>query len=245
MKRQGDTVRKQGFVLLEVITAVVILSTLMVVTTQVWQSMAQNSYQQGWIDDAELIRQASLDYWIDNGEPPAQLSDVFSATQLETLSKPWQQSWFYNTGDNWLELSLIAPSEAAASWFAGKVAGAFVQGERLVVPVWQPRGIFSPDNLLHRQQVFGQPELNTMAADINMANHAITNVNNLTAQTITTDMVQASTIMTSAVRTSAIEVDILYANDVITPRASLNQLKYWVEQYEQLWLSCQQQNYCQ
>lgn len=237
--------QKQGFVLLEVITAVVILSTLMVVTTQVWQSMAQNSYQQGWIDDAELIRQASLNYWIDNGEPPTQLSDVFSSSQLETLSKPWQQPWFYSADDNWLELSLTAPSAAAAKWFAGKVAGAFTEGERLVVPVWQPRGIFSAQNLLHRQQVFGKPELNTMAADLNMANHAITNVDSLTAQFITADTLQATSIMTGALRTTEVEVDTLYANDVITPRASLSQLKYWVEQYEQLWLSCQQQNYCQ
>src|SRR5690554_6241413 len=112
--------QRQGFVLLEVIAAVVILSSLMVVTAHVWQSLAQNKQRQNWVDDAELIRQGALDYWIVEGRAPLVLADLFSDEQQQTMSRPWQQSWQLEVASEWLELSVQAPSIAAANWFAGR-----------------------------------------------------------------------------------------------------------------------------
>lgn len=236
--------QKQGFVLLEVIAAVVILSSLMVVTTQVWQSMANNRNQHEWVTDAEMIRQATLDYWVNEGAPPTTLGDVFTATQLATFTQPWQQSWYFVESGNWLELSVDAPSAAEADWFASQVAGAFVQGERLVVPVWQPAGSWSAEHLLHRTPVFDKPHLNSMEADLDMTNQAISNVANLNANQIDADSIIARSILSTSLRASSIDVDTLYVTDVITPQNSLSNLAYWVDQYEQLWLSCQQQGKC-
>ncbi|MBR9908127.1 MAG: prepilin-type N-terminal cleavage/methylation domain-containing protein [Gammaproteobacteria bacterium] len=236
--------QKQGFVLLEVITAVVILSTLMVVTTQVWQSMAKNRYQQEWVTDAEMIRQASLDYWGSQGAPPTVLNDIFTPAQLATLAQPWQQSWSLLETENWLELSLTAPSAADAKWFASQIAGAFVQAERIVVPIWQPVGNTSTEHLLHRTNVFGKPHLNSMEADLDMTNQAINNVGTLSVNQVTADAIQARTIFGTQVRASTIDVDTLQVTDVITPYNSLSDLAYWVGEYEQLWESCKQQGKC-
>lgn len=236
--------KKYGFVLLEVMTAVVILSTLMVVSTQVWQSLAQNRQQQDWVDDADIIRHASVDYWLKQGQPPTQLADIFTASQLSSLAMPWQRQWSFIENGQWLELTVTAPSLADATWLAGQIAGAFTQAEKLIVPIWQPSATTATDQLLHRISILDKPELNSMQANLNMAYHAIDDVGSLNATNVNAASVQALAITSSTVRANDIDVDTLRVNDVITPTVSLSSLAYWVGQYEQLWESCKQQGKC-
>src|SRR5690606_11320512 len=127
---------------------------------------------------------ATLNYWLTNSQPPTRLDEVLTTTQLETLAVPWQQSWSYVANDDWLELTLTAPSTTAAAWFAGKVAGAFSVAEKLVVPIWRPAIDTGMERLLRRVEVTDKPHLNRMEADLNMSNQVIENVASLTAVSI-------------------------------------------------------------
>lgn len=236
--------QRQGFVLPEVIVAVVILSSLMVVTAQVWQSLAQNKQRQNWVDDAELIRQGALDFWIVEGRAPLLLADFFSTEQQQGLSLPWQQTWQLANADEWLELSVQAPSINAANWFASQLAGAFTQYEKVIIPIWQPASEAMGETLLHRVEQFGRPHLNRMHTNLDMAGHDVVNVGTLSATRIETDSVSAKQLNSDVLRSDKLHVQDLKVVDVITPNTSLSTLTYWVDQYQQLWTECQNQGKC-
>jgi len=237
--------KQQGFVMLEVITAVVIVSSLLLMINQAWQIKSSQQQRQQWVIDAEQVRLAATNYWAFNGVPPAITRDVFTTQEMNALQFPWQQEWQFINGENWLELSVMAPSPIQAQWLAKQIAGAFTRNSEFVMPIWQPQqSNATNESYLHRQEQLDKPYLNMMETSLNMGFFDITNVNNLNTQRLTAESVSADAVEAISLKTGELTVTTLYARDVITPTTSLQEVSDRVAEYTQLWKECERQGKC-
>jgi len=231
--------------MLEVITAVVVVSSLLLMINQAWQIKSSQNMRQQWINNTEQTRLAATNYWTFNGVPPATTGDIFSAEEISVLQLPWQQEWQFIKGENWLELSVIAPSATQAQWLAAQIAGAFTRDNEFVMPIWQPQqGIATNDIYLHRQEQPDKQYLNAMETSLDMGLFDIVNVNNLHTQRMTAESVRTDAIEANSLKTGELTVTTLYARDVITPTTSLQKVSDRVAEYTQLWKECERQGKC-
>lgn len=237
--------RQQGFVMLEVITAVVIVSSLLLMINQAWLFKSSQQQRQGWLVDAEQVNLAASDFWAENGAPPGTIRDLFTEQELAILRFPWHQEWQFTLGENWLELSVSAPSLDQAQWFVRQIAGAFVRGNEVVMPVWQPRPSHATnEDYLHRLEQTDAPHLNTMATDLDMGQFDIIDINNLDTQRLTVETIRADELEATSVKTTELIVTTVYAQDVITPTTSLQEVSDRLAEYIQLWKQCELQGKC-
>lgn len=237
--------KQQGFVMLEVITAVVVVSSLLLMINQAWQIKSSQQKRQQWIIDAEQVRLAATNYWAFKGVPPTITGDIFTTQEISVLQLPWQQEWQFIHGENWLELSVMAPSPTQAQWLARQIAGAFTRNNEFVMPIWQPQQSNAiNENYLHRQEQTDKPYLNTMETSLDMGLFDIINVNNLNTQRVIAESVRADAIEANSLKTGELTVTTLYARDVITPTTSLQEVSDRVAEYTQLWKECERQGKC-
>lgn len=236
--------KQRGFILVEVITAVVVISTLLLMVSGVWQAHLKQQSRQNWIGDTHSIRAAVSSYWLLQSEPPATLAEALTPQQLSHLTVPWQQQWQLTESPSWLELSVTAPSAEQAEWMAGQVAGAFTQGADLVVPVWAPHAVTGSDNYLYRVLQPGQEHLNSMETDLNMSGHNLTQVMELDTQTLNAQSITAQSLTGTSLQVDTLSADILYALDVVTPNTRLSELRAELNEYQDLWKICQAQGKC-
>lgn len=237
--------KQQGFVLLEVITAVVIVSSLLVMINQAWLFKSSQQQRQGWLVDAEQVNLAAIEYWAVKGVPPATTRDLFTEPELAMLRFPWQQEWQFTLGENWLELSVNAPSTSQAQWLVQQIAGAFVRGNEVVMLVWQPRpSNATNEDYLHRLEQTDAPHLNAMATNLDMGEFDMVNINNLDTQRLTVETIRADEFEATSVKTTELIVSTVYAQDVITPTTSLQEVSDRLAEYIQLWKQCELQGKC-
>lgn len=236
--------RTRGFVLLEVITAVVIMSGLLLIATQTWQIHQRQQNQQQWIDDTEVIRDAASTYWAQHLTPPTAVSDLLASEDIVYLNYPWQQSWSFIEQESWLELTLQAPSAEEADWLSGQVAGTISRGTEFVLIIWPPTVASAGEQYLHRVPMMDQAHLNSMATDLDMAEFDITTVGTLDAQTVEAQTLIAQDLEVTALKVSELTVQTVYAQDVITPTSSITELRARIDEYAQLWRNCQLQGLC-
>ncbi|WP_417659662.1 type II secretion system protein [Pseudidiomarina sp.] len=236
--------RARGFVLLEIITAVVIMSGLLMIATQARQIHQQQQERQKWIDDTEMIRDAATIYWAKHLTPPTAVDDLLAPEDIAYLNYPWQQSWSFIEYENWLELTLQAPTRAKADWLSGQVPGSMSRGTEFILIIWPPTIASAGEQYLHRLPMMDQEHLNSMATDLDMAEFDITAVSALDAQTIEAKTLIAQELEVIALKASELTVQTVYALDVITPATSMTELRTRVDEYAQLWRNCQLQGLC-
>lgn len=236
--------RPRGFVLLEIITAVVIMSGLLMIATQAWQMHQQHQKQRIWVEDTEVIRDAATTYWTQNRVAPKAVDDLFAPEDIIYLNYPWQQSWSFMERDNWLELTLQAPSSEKADWLSGQVAGSVSRGTEFVLIIWPPTVASAGEQYLHRLPMLDQEHLNSMATDLDMADFDITAVSALEAQTVEAQTLITQELEVVALKASELTVQTVYALDVVTPATSMTELRTRIDEYAQLWRNCQLQGLC-
>lgn len=236
--------RTRGFVLLEVIAAVVIMSGLLMIATQTWHIHQRQQQQQQWVDDTEVIRDAASTYWAQYSTAPTAVSDLLAADNMLYLNYPWQQPWSFTEHESWLELALQAPSAEQADWLSNQVVGAISRGAEVVLIIWPPTVASADEQYLHRVPMMDRAHLNSMATDLDMAEFDITTVGTLDAQTVEAQTLIAQDLEVTALRVSELTVQTVYAQDVITPTSSITELRARIDEYAQLWRNCQFQGLC-
>ncbi|OZB06402.1 MAG: hypothetical protein B7X54_02335 [Idiomarina sp. 34-48-12] len=235
----------RGFVMLEVITAVVIVSSLLLIINQALLFKSSQQKRHDWIVDAELVRLAANEFWASHAVPPTSIGELLTAQEIGVLRLPWQQEWLFVNGDNWLELSVTAPSATQAQWLSKQIAGAFSRDNELVMPVWQPRQTSATNEIyLHRVEQIDKPHLNAMETSLDMGFFDITNVSNLETQRLTAETVRTDDFEATSLKTTELVVTTLYAQDVITPTTSLQEVSDRLAEYVQLWKQCERQGKC-
>lgn len=234
----------RGFVLLEIITAVVIMSGLFMISTQAWQMYQQQQKQQNWIEDTEVMRDAAATYWAKHHVAPTVVDDLFAPEDIIYLNYPWQQSWSFIERENWLELTLQAPSNEKAKWLSSQVAGSVSRGSEFVLIIWPPTVESADEQYLHRLPMLDQEHLNSMATDLSMADFDITDVNALDVQTVEAQTLITQELEVIALKAAELTVQTVYALDVITPATSMTELRTRIDEYAQLWRNCQLQGLC-
>ncbi|PHR66428.1 type II secretion system protein [Pseudidiomarina marina] len=237
--------KRLGFVMLEVITAIVIVSSLLLMINQAWVFKSSQQQRYDWIVDAEQLRLVATDFWAKNGAPPSTMADLFTEREIEQFRLPWLQQWQFAYNAEWLELSVVAPSSAQAGWLAQQIAGAFSRENEFVMPVWQPHAQSATSEIyLHRVEQSEKPYLNAMATELDMGLFDIINVNNLDMQRLTADNVRTDELEATSLKTTELFVTTLYAHDVITPTTSLQEVTDRLAEYVELWKECQLQGKC-
>src|SRR5690554_806358 len=210
--------RRQGYVLIEVITAIVVLSAMLLWAMQMWQFQQQQKQRKHWLEDIQQVRNGALSFWLKDGHAPASIDEFFTVEQQASLVAPWQSSWQFAMAEHWLELSLNAPDEAQAVWLSNKVAGAFQRATQVVIPIWSPAAQGLDESYLYRQAVPDKPHLNSMLTDLDMGGKNILNVNSIDADEVTLGQLHAWSINAENLTiVSVAEAESLYAADVITP----------------------------
>lgn len=238
--------QRQGYVLIELITAIVVLSAMLLWASQMWQFQQQQQQRKHWLDDIEQVRHGALSFWVKDGRAPLTIDEFLSTEQQQSLLSPWQSPWQFTLAEHWLELAVTAPDANQAQWLSNKVAGAFVRAEQVIIPIWAPAAQGLDESYLYRQAVPDKPHLNSMMTDLDMGGHDILNAGAIEADQVSTSQLHTWSINADNLNIlSVAEAESLYAADVITPFGSLSELKATLNQFEVVWGYCVASGKCQ
>lgn len=235
--------RQHGMVLVDVITATVLLGALLLVLQQVQTVQQQQQTRQQWVMDAEWLRHAATLYWAEYGEAPTSMATLMGDAATN-LTRPWQQEWQLQLAEHWLELQVSPPTIAQAQWLASQLAGALVRDHTVVIPIWKPLLAELDERYLHRIEQPDSPYLNQMATDLDMQEQQVNDVGELSAETLEAQHFKGKTLTSEQLQTLVLTTNVLYATDVVTPYYSLSELKREMDEYRQLWRQCELQGRC-
>lgn len=237
--------KNSGFLLMEFIAVLSLVSALLLVAGQWWQQQARLQQRQQWIDHTELLLQTTERFWLQQGRPPQQWSELDAVLDGATLVRPWQQPWLFDPQDSLLQLQITAPNAAQAQWFAGHFHGATVTAEQVTLRQWAPIIAATDTQYLYRVARPDQPELNQLAVNLQMQQHDLVGIGNLLASRASLQHLRTDSLMVDELLVDQLQTQLLSATSITTPYGDLQQLLDSIAAYEALWQECRLAGGCQ
>ena len=235
----------KGFLLMEFIAVVTLLSGLLLVVGQWWQHQARLDQRQQWVSHTEYLRLAAERFWLQQGRPPHDFAELQQTLDPETAISPWQQAWRLHSETSLLRLQITAPSEQQARWFAGHFHAATVVGEEITLHQWAPLHEATGEQYLYRVARPDKPELNQLSVNLHMQQHQLTGIGGVVATRANFANLQTETLLVNSASIAQIDTQRLTATQIETPLGDLQQLLDRVNAYELLWLECRNAGGCQ
>lgn len=235
----------RGFLLLEFIAVLSLCAGLLLISGQWWQHQQRLEQRQHWLQHTEYLLQAAEQFWLQQGRPPVAVSELLSEQQLAGLSLPWQQNWQLHHHDSLLRWQITAPSQAQAAWFAGQFQGATQAAQVVSISQWQPLAQSNYDDYLHRVARPDKPHLNQLASHLDMRDHGLVGIGNLTAQKASIADLSGHQLMVSDARIHTLHAEQLFVARVQTPAGDLQRLVERIDAYAALWQECVHAGGCQ
>ncbi len=235
----------RGFLLLEFIAVVSLFAALLLMSGQWWQHQQRLEQRQQWLQHTEYLLQAAEQFWLQQGRPPLAVSELITEQQAAKLSLPWQQGWQLTQQDALLRWQITAPSQAQAAWFASHFQGATQQAQVVSISQWQPLAQVNYEDYLHRVARPDKPHLNRLASNLDMRDHGLVGIGNLTAEKASITDLTAHQLLVSDARVHTLHADQLFVARVHTPAGDLQRLLQRINDYATLWQACVQAGGCQ
>lgn len=235
----------RGFLLLEFIAVLSLVAALLLISGQWWQHQQRLEQRQQWLQHTEYLLQAAERFWLQQGRPPAAVSELLSEQQLAGLNSPWQQHWQLRHDDSLLRWQITAPSQAQAVWFASHFQGATQNAQVVSISQWQPLAQVNYDDYLHRVARPDKPHLNRLASNLDMRDHGLVGIGNLTAEKASITDLTGHQVFVSDARIHTLHAEQLFVARVHTPAGDLQRLMQRINDYAALWQACVHAGGCQ
>lgn len=236
---------RRGFLLLELMAVMVLLSALLLLVGQWWQHQQRLEQRQQWLAHTEYLLVAAEQFWLQQGRPPIDFTELQQTMKLEQLVLPWQQSWSLSHADGLLRFHIQAPSSQQAQWFGSQFQGAQVVAEQVTLIQWAPLTETHDDRYLYRVARPDRPELNQLATHLNMNQYDLTQIGSLMANYGRFDSVNTDRLISHSGTIQYLSTGTLEANRVTTPLGDLTQLLEEIEALHALWQQCRTAGGCQ
>lgn len=237
--------RPKGFLLMEFIAALTLLSGLLLLASQWWQQQNRLQLRQQWIEHTDYLLQAAERFWLEQGRPPLDFAELSQAQQLDALLLPWQQPWRLSSDDSLLRLHISAPSTLQAQWFAGHFHTAKVTAEEITLSQWAPLQQATGEQYLYRVARPDKPELNQLSVSLYMQQHDVTGIGSMVASNVSAANLESENLVADEAIIKDINTQLLTATSIQTPYGDLQQLLDQLAAYEALWLECRSAGGCQ
>ncbi len=236
--------QRNGWVLLEVIIAVAVLASTLLLVAQWLQVKQQHQQRILWVADSERLQASIKRYWLLFDGPPTSIAEL--AQDLgDDWASPWQQEWLFDRQPELLKLTLTAPSVADALWLAGQLPNAQSQQQQVALMVWPPSvNEHDASAYLHRVKMPAQPHLNSMEHDLDMGGFDLKGVNQLTALSIDSDSIVAEQAQLDTITATQADFNTVVANDFSADGVSLLEVYLELIKYQELWRECIRQQGC-
>jgi type II secretory pathway pseudopilin PulG len=236
---------RNGFLLMEFIAALTLVSALLLIAGQWWQHQSKVQQRQQWLDHTDYLLQATERFWLEQGRPPHDYTELSQSLELEALALPWQQPWRLTHEVSLLRWHISAPSQQQAHWFASHFQAAQVVDDEVTLSQWAPLHEASGEKYLYRVARPDKPELNQLAVHLNMQQHDVNGIGNLLASQANLAQLTADSILVNSAIIADLTTQLLTVSSIQTTHGDLQQFFDQISAYEALWNECRSAGGCQ
>lgn len=180
--------KQAGFTIIETIVVVTILGTVAAFSVPAYQKHKERELVEATQTDVDLIQKALYSYHLENRRFPGSLQELrdgeYYFGRMETpYGTPYELT--LNAQGTAAKVNFDGPNERITKNIAGGLAQARPVGESSVeVSMGRPSKEAQLSTYLHRTEVPGHPEYNTMETDINMNGNNVVGVGTLEVEDV-------------------------------------------------------------